>query len=164
MKKICKIRKAFSKYLEGSLRIFRVVACLDILLKYLQVNSPKKERRKFQSSKKYLLSRNRLLRTIKMQQQFARFRNLWTTYCGISDRIVTIDESIGRTTREALDSLVPARLIQESDMKWRPAQVYVYLIERVSQPPKKEKEGGRESAARGTDRGRKRARENENNK
>ncbi|EGI62272.1 hypothetical protein G5I_09400 [Acromyrmex echinatior] len=30
-------------------------------------------------------------------------------------------------------------------MKWQPAQVYVYLIERVSQPTKKEKEGGREN-------------------
>jgi len=29
-------------------------------------------------------------------------------------------------------------------MKWLPAQVYVYLIERVSQPTKKEKEGERE--------------------
>ncbi|KYM77430.1 hypothetical protein ALC53_12170 [Atta colombica] len=28
-------------------------------------------------------------------------------------------------------------------MKWQPAQVYVYLIERVSQPTKKEKEGER---------------------
>lgn len=43
-------------------------------------------------------------------------------------------------------------------MKWRPAQVYVYLIERVSQPPKKEKEGGRENAAMGADGGRRRER------
>lgn len=39
--------------------------------------------------------------------------------------------------REAFDWLVPARLIQESDMKRRQTQVYVYLIERVSQPQRK---------------------------
>lgn len=90
----------------------------------------------------------------------------WIVYCRINDGIVAIEKSIGRTTREAFDSLVPARLIQESDMKWRPAQVYVYLIERVSQPPKKEKEGGREKVARNRRRKkeRERERENENNK
>lgn len=59
----------------------------------------------------------------------------------ISDGLAT--ESIERTTREALDSLVPARLIQESYMKWRPAPG-LRLPDRESESAPEERERRRE--------------------
>lgn len=82
-------------------------------------------------------------------------------------------DSIARERREeALDSLVPARLIQESDMKWRPARPGLRLPDRESESArrrKRKKEGGRTRAAsepmrRKKERERERERENENNK